>query len=240
MTLEQVFPGLSSSPGGAIIAVSDSVFDFGGPARAATTEVARNWTNQWIAQIKAIEPSFRYDSFGFPKTLQGQITQLNDLRWTRATLLFRVKGVPGPLQVEALRFLQDRTDRAYADGMKLLRAGKLPPRPTPEMALGNYIDRRVRTELRDHYRSYGFDTAGSGPIRVNRREYDTLNEQSFTIPDSRILRIGFDVSLTRKDLRTPQVRGFFSSQYQPTHVIIVRPRQLGAGHTYVISRPESR
>lgn len=36
---------------------------------------------------------------------------------------------------------------------------------------------------------------------------------------------------------TPQVRGFFSSDFKPSAVIIVRPTQLGPNSSYAIARP---
>lgn len=238
MTLEQVFPGLRNAPAGGIVAVADTFFDLTGPSRAANAAIVQNWSNRLIEQIKAIEPGYRYDSFGFPQTFQGQMQQLNTLRWTRASLFAKAKGELRPLQVEALRFVQDRTDRAYADGLKLLQSGKLPPHPTAPLALGNYIDRRVRRELRQHYDMYGINSAGKGPVRVNRREYDSSSESTYRQPDSRIGQVAFDVTLQRKGPGTDQVRGFFSTDFKPSYVIIVRPSQLGANHTYAIPRPK--
>lgn len=42
MTLEQSFPGLRNSPGGAVVAVADNLFDLTGPAEAMTAEVLQN------------------------------------------------------------------------------------------------------------------------------------------------------------------------------------------------------
>lgn len=235
MTLEQAIPGLRHSPAGAIVAIADNFFDFAGPARAATTAVAQNWTNDLISQIRAIEPGYRYESFGFPQTLQGQLNQLNDLRWTRATALLRVKGELRPLEIETLKFIQARTDIAYLDGLKLLQAGRLPVGLSQNEALGNYIDRRVRKDLRKQYERYGIDAAGKGPIRVNRRE-GIRDEGTFRLPDARVGRIAFDVTLTQKTLKTAQIRGFFATDFQPTHVVIIRPRGVDGDHAYIITR----
>lgn len=48
--------------------------------------------------------------------------------------------------------------------------------------------------------------------------------------------IAFDVTLSRKTLAIPQVRGFFNGDFKPDAVIIVRPTQLGPNSTYAISR----
>jgi hypothetical protein len=241
MTLEQAIPALRNAPGSAVVAVADNLFGISQPSQAATAEIVQNWSNLVIDQIQTIEPAYRFDSLGFPQTFRGQMNQLNDLRWVRASLFASVKGEVRPLQVEALRFIQEKTDRAYADGLKLLQSGRLRAGPTASMALGNYVDRRVRSELRENYRRYGIDAAAKqGPVRVNRREYDSSSELSYFQPDSRVGRVAFDVTLARKTAGTAQVRGFFSTDFQPTHVVIVRPTQLGKGHSYVISRPEKR
>ncbi|UVO52056.1 hypothetical protein M0208_16625 [Sphingomonas sp. SUN019] len=97
MTLEQTFPGLRDAPGGSIIAVANSIFDLTGPAREATAQLTLNWSNTLINQIAAIDPAYRFDSLGFPETLQGQINQLNRLRFDRAAAFMRVKGELRPL-----------------------------------------------------------------------------------------------------------------------------------------------
>src|SRR3546814_11080323 len=73
-----------------------------------------------------------------------------------------------------------------------------------------FRSRRVRSDLRRRYHQYGIDAAGKGPVRVNRRENDSSgSELSFRLPDIRVGNIAYDVTLTQKTLRTPQVRGFF-------------------------------
>jgi len=47
----------------------------------------------------------------------------------------------------------------------------------------------------------------------------------------------FYVTLSRKTMTTPQVRGFFNSDFKPDAVVIVRPSQLGPNSTYAISKP---
>ncbi|MCP3732972.1 hypothetical protein M9978_21380 [Sphingomonas sp. MG17] len=220
------------------MAAGEALFDLSGPARAATTALAQNWTNQLIEQIKVLEPGFRYDSVGFPQTLQGQINQLNDLRWMRAAAFMR-KGELRPLQVETVRFIQQSADRAYAEGVALQKAGKLRIRLSAQEALGNFVDHQVRRELRAHYRRYRIEAAGTGPVRVNRRENDTA-ESSYRRPDARVGDIAYDVTLTRKTLKTPQVRGFFMTDFRPSNVIIIRPRQVDGQATYAIKRPEMK
>ncbi|WP_416463030.1 hypothetical protein [Sphingomonas sp. VDB2] len=199
MTLQQAVPNLEGRPGGAIIALADTLLDITGPAQELTAQMTRDWSNQLINQVRALDPEYRFDSLGFPQTLEGQINQLNTLRFDRAVAFLRMRQEVRPLQVEILRFIQQRVDRAYADGIKLLRAGKLTIRLSEREALGNFIDRRVRFDLRKQFSRYGIESAGKGPVRVNRRENDTSgSELTFRLPDARIGDIAYDVTLTQK------------------------------------------
>jgi hypothetical protein len=239
MTLEQVFPDLRDTPGGALVALADDAFDFSGPSRALTAELTKNWSNRLIEQIKAIDPSYHFDSLGFPATQQGKFNQLDGLRFDRAAAFLRMKNELRPLQVETLRFVQEQTDAAYAQGLKLLRAHRLNVRLNEQEALGNYVDREVRRNLREQYNQYGIDSAGKGPVRVNRRENDSsASELTYRRPDARVGKVAFDVTLAEKTAKTAQVRGFFNTDFRPDYVVIIRPRQLGPGSTYIIPRLE--
>lgn len=241
MTLQQAVPNLEGRPGGAIIALADTLLDITGPAQELTAQMTRDWSNQLINQVRALDPEYRFDSLGFPQTLEGQINQLNKLRSDRAATFLRVKAEVRPLQVETLRIVQGMTDRAYTRGLKLLRAGKLNIRLSPQEALGNFIDREVRIKLRDYYGQYGINAAGKGPVRVNRRENDSSDsELRFRRPDVRVGNIAYDVTLMLKTLKTPQVRGFFNTDFQPSHVVIIRPSQIGPDSSYIITRPETK
>ncbi|WP_232834161.1 MULTISPECIES: hypothetical protein [unclassified Sphingomonas] len=88
MTLEQSFPGLGNSPGGAVVAVADTLFDFHGPADAMTAEVLEKQMRHLSAQIKTIDPAWRYDEIvptdalgNRTETIQGLATKVNDLRF---------------------------------------------------------------------------------------------------------------------------------------------------------------
>ena len=248
MTLEQAFPGLRNAPGGAILAVADNVLDLTGPADRSMIEFLQDQSNHLTAQINALDSKWHYDeigptdAFGTPIiTQQGLTARVNDLRFQRAAIIARIKGDCRPLQVETLRFVQRRTDNAYEEGRNLLKSGRLSPRLSEQEALGNYIDRRVREELRERYARFGIDSAGKGPVRVNRREDDSSGtDTTYRRPDARVKDVAFDVTLTRKTLGTAQVRGFFNTDFRPSRVVIIRPRQLGANHTYVIARPETK
>lgn len=240
VVLAQVFPGLQTAPGGAIITLSDSALGLSATAAWAAEIPVRNIANALVNDIKRVDPNFRNDAFGFPQTIQGQTNLLNHLRMERAAAYLRVRGDVRPLQVETIRFVQERTDFHYAAGLARLQAGRLSTKPTPQVALGNYVDRGVRRELREKYKRYAIDSAGRGPVRVNRRE-NVSSEGGYRRPDARVGWLAIDVTLTQKTLKTtPQVRGFFNADFQPRYVMIIRPRQLGPGSSYIISRPEVR
>jgi hypothetical protein len=240
MTLEQAFPGLRNAPGSAVIAVAETFFDFSGPARKMTDKLAEDLYRSILADIRNVDPYYRPHST-IPVTLEGQINSLNKLRFDRAAMYLRLRDDVRPLQAETVRLVQSLTDRAYEAGVRLLRTGSLPVRLSPQEALGNYIDRRVRRELRQHLNIAGIDSAGSGPVRVNRRENDSSpSEQLFRRPDFRIGEIAYDVTLARKSLRDPQIRGFFDTDFRPVATVIIRPSQLGSDHTYAIRRPEKK
>lgn len=239
MTLEQTFPGLRNAPGGALVALADSIFDFTGPRRELTAELTRVQSNAILSRIQAVDPNYRVDSLGFPETFEGQVNQINQLRFVLATALMRRKDELRPLQVETVRFMQKETDAAYDRGIRLLRAGKLKVRLSEREALGNYIDGEVRRSLRRQYNQFGIESAGKGPVRVNLREYNSSqSELTFRRPDARVDNIALDVTLSAKTAKTAQVRGFFDADFKPDLTVIIRPSQLGKGSTYVITRPK--
>ncbi len=239
ITLEQAFPGLRSAPGGAIVAVADNLLDLSGPARALTSALTEDISRSIVKDIQTLNPKYLPFDFGPSQTLDGQLNALNNLRYDRAATYYRFRGDLRPLQVETLRFVQARTDFRYDEALRLLKAGRLPIRLSQQEALGNYIDRRVREDLRRRLNVAGIDWTGRGPVRVNKRENDSSpSEQVFRRPDFRIDRVAYDVTLANKTLRDRQVRGFFSTDFQPIATVMIRPSRLGENHTYAISRPE--
>lgn len=76
MTLEHTFPGLRDAPGGVMVGLADNAFDLMGPGREATDALTIARTREMIAQIQAVDPSYRFDSLGLPSTLEGQNRQL--------------------------------------------------------------------------------------------------------------------------------------------------------------------
>ena len=238
ITLEQSFPGLRNAPVRTIVAAADNLFDLTGPANRSQMDFLQDQSRQLTAQIKGLDPKWHYDEIGPTDalgtpivTVQGLSAKVNDLRFQRAALVARVKGDYSPLQVETLRFVQQRADDAYDRGQELLKSGRLKPRLHDREALGNYVDQQVRKGLRERYNQLGIDSAGPGPVRVNRRENDS-SDLTYRRPDARVKDVAFDVTLARKTHGTAQVRGFFNTDF--------RPSQLGNNHTYVLTRPETK
>ncbi len=238
MTLQPGFPGFAGAVGGSIVNAADDFLEVTGPARDATTELTRSASNVLINQIMKVVPHYRFDSLGFPETIDGMNNQLNSLHRDRAAAFYRMRREMRPLQVETLHYLQSSVDKAYEEGVGLLREGKLNVRLSPNEALGTYIDARSRRDLRDLYRWMRISIERGETVQVNRRHYDTReNDRTYRLPDARIGKVAFDMTLTRKTLGDAQIRGFFNADAEPEMVIIVRPRQLGPNHTYAIKTP---
>lgn len=243
-SLQDVFPSLVTAPAGAILAPIDGFLGITGPGYAANEAATRNVRDELIAEIQAIDPNYRFESLhagGMPSTQEGRNRLIDHLRAERAAALYNTRGEVGPLQVETLHFLQRRVDAAYSDGLRKLDAGQLDAYFSREEAVGNHIDRTVRSELRAFYNDLGVSQARGQQVRVNAREYSTrTGDRTYTIPDSRVGNVAFDVTLSPKRATSPQIRGFFRSDFNPDAVIIVRPSQLGRNHTYLITRPAEK
>jgi hypothetical protein len=240
LILEQAFPGLRESPAGAIVSLADNILDLTGPARALTADIHKAEVRKLVAQIQAIDPKYHYESLGAPKTIEGMANEIKALRFERAVKFYQIRGEARPLQIEVLRLMQERADSAYEEAEAKYKAGRLKPRLSREEAIGNYIDLAVRRELRERLNASGVDYSQGQPVRVIGREYDTSgSDLTYRVPDARVVRIAFDVTLTEKTLATPQVRGFFSGDFKPDFVIIIRPSQLGRRCTYIITRPRT-
>jgi hypothetical protein len=238
MTLEQTFPGLRDAPGGAVISLLDNVFDLTGPSNELMAAMTRERTALLVEQISAIDPKWKFQSLGFPTTWEGVQNQLNDLRLQRAAALARVKGDLRPLQVETMREMQRLTDRAYEKAVRLHQSGGLKDGLSKEQVIGRYVDNEVRRNLRKRYKNYQAKM-DANQVRVNRREYDTSRpEASYRLPDARVGDVAYDVTLSRKTVKDPQIRGFFNADFRPQLVVIIRPRQLGSGSSYIINKPE--
>jgi hypothetical protein len=239
--LQKLFPGLAAAGPGVVVAATAGILANPiGPAASLLTSLNRARTEKLIKDIQAIDPEFRLASLGEPLTPQGWSNQHKQLRWARATAAYRIKGDHSFLQAETVRYVQAQVDTRYDEAKLKYDRGELPARLSREEAIGNYIDRNVRRDLRNQLINRRVSTAKGNTVRVNGREYDTSGtDTTYRIPDARVGRLAIDMTLTRKTLTTPQIRGFFNSDFLPEAVIIVRPSQLGGGSTYVITRPRS-
>lgn len=123
MTEQPLFSSLLNSTAGALIAIPDRLFDITGPAQDATQALTEGYTRQLVAEIQAIDPNYRFDTFGTPATLQGQKNQIRQILLDRAGALYRIRGESAPLQAETFRALQAFTDAAFARGVALQQSG---------------------------------------------------------------------------------------------------------------------
>lgn len=236
--LDHVFPGLAKSPAGSIVRLADGVLDLTTAANEVTRELHRGEVRKLVAEIRAIDPDYHFETLAEPQTIEGRVNEIKALRFRRALAFYRERQEFRPLQVEVVKIMQDRADAAHDEAVALYNAGRLTPRLSREEAIGNFIDRAVRADLRSVFNVNQVDTSRGQPVRVVGREYDSSGtDLTYRIPDARVGNIAFDVTLTEKTLRTAQVRGFFNADFRPDAVIIIRPRQLGGIHTYAITRP---
>jgi len=173
LILEQVFPGLQNAPGGSVLAIADNVFDVTGPAQRLTTQLHEAYTRRLIDQIRVANPEYQFQSLGMPSTMAGRINQIRELRIDRAVAFHTMKQEDRPLQVETLRFLQERVDIAYEDALRRAEEGTLKTRLSTNEAIGNYVDQHVRMQLKRFYDQHGVPTARGRSVQVNRRAYDT-------------------------------------------------------------------
>jgi hypothetical protein len=214
--------------------LADQIFDITGPGAEIRTALMRAQADKILADIKALDPSYAYQYFGFPSTEAGQRRLIDDLRFDRALTIMRVKGDLQPLQLEGMRKMQQVAEEAYAEGTSLMQSSSLRVRLHNREALGNHVDREVRSELRAKFNVAGVDARGGGAIAVNRREY-LHDGRGYRIPDMRIGDVFFDVTLREKTMSDGQIRDFFHGRSRPSAVVIVRPVQEGG--SYIIRKP---
>lgn len=218
--LEDVFPGLRDAPGLAIpLAPVDGFLGASALADEANLDATMAQYRRLMADIKQVDPSFA-DQELLPSggiaalSWQGRTNLINGLRMQRAADYYRVLGEVGPLQVETLRFLQGAVDAAYADAVTVADAGRLEPRLSREEAIGNRVDAEVRQNLKSLFNTYGIPFGSGERVTVNNRDYQTSeNDSSYRIPDARLGDVAFDWTLSPKTISSPQIRGFFRSDY---------------------------
>lgn len=235
--LEQIFPGLRDSPAGAIIRMADGALELTSAAEAATQEIHRARVRSLVADIQSIDADYEYRSLAPVRTLQGQVNEINKLRSDRAMALYRIRGDERELQVYVARFIQARVDAAYQEGAVLYDSGKLPKGRSRNQAIGSYVDLRVRADMQEYFNSYNIDYT-QGPLRVIGRQYNTSrSDPTYVVPDARIEFGDYDWTLEPKRPGKKQIRGNFNSDLDPDWTMIIRPSQLGRGHTYLIKSP---
>jgi hypothetical protein len=241
MTLDQMFPALKNNPGLGVLNAVTNFLGIDAAADGANLDVALGQYRWLVNDIHSIDPNWR-DSRLYPPggiaalSWEERNNLIDDLRMKRAVLYYTIKHDAEPLQVETIRFLQREVDNAFSLGKTRYELGQLDVRLSRAEAIGNFVDRQVRDDLKYFFTRYGVPFGVGQEINVNNRNYVPPNGE-FRIPDLRIVNLAIDWTLTPKSMATAQVRGFLRTDAQPTGVVIVRPSQLGHDSPYLIQRP---
>lgn len=243
-TMRQIFPALRNPPANAILAPIDNFLGLSAPGEAANLAAAELQFQSLSRDLRQFDPDYRppaaYQSLQ-QMSWEARNAYIGQMRLERASALYKFRGQVEPLQIETLRFLQRRVDARYKEALTRFKAGTLDVRLGRNEAIGNYIDRHVRADMRAAYNQIGLSTAAGQRVRVNSREYDTSgSEYTYTVPDVRVGSVAFDITMAAKSPNSTQIRGFFRSDFRPSSVIIVRPAALGRNHTYLITAPSTR
>jgi hypothetical protein len=240
---EELIPQrLQRSPAGPAVQFLDNFLDFTGSGDEANLEAAKNLQRDLLRRIHQVDPNYIYESIDPPGGLAGMSWQvrlnvINGLQADLAAAIYRVRGDIKPLQEVTLGFMQRTTNAAYEDAVELYNTGKLKVRLSPQEAIGNYVDARVRDQLRNFFNGLRISNAPGSAIRVNNRVYDTSSTpSSYQVPDLRIGNFEFDTSLEMKRSSDRQIKGFFNADFAPRGVVIIRPNRLGSDSSYIIWR----
>jgi hypothetical protein len=226
----EAFPNLPNSPTvNTILAPIDGFLGLSALADGANLAAANLQYRAYYGLNRQIDPNYRPEP---------QLQSLEAMSWQGrnaviAGLQRDLAGATHRLQSETVDFLQRSVDAAYAQGVRQYEAGRLNVNLSREEAIGNFMDRAVRNDLRDYFRSRGVSFGPGQYVTVNNRDY--ANDGSYRIPDAAIGRISIDWTLTPKNESTPQVQGFFNAQRGPIGVIIIRPTELGG--SYYLANP---
>lgn len=237
--LLELFPGLATARGDTMVYPATGALDNIEPSIRRSDRAARAAANALIAEIREVDPGYvppnLNDPAIFPRTANGRVAYIDQLRQERAAALLRVRGDLQPIQLETSRFMQQRVDLAYDEGSRKYDNGEISSPFGREHAIGNYIDRTLDRELRAFYDSLGISIEGD-LVRVHRGENITFS--TYVIPDARVGDIYFDISVSEKRPTNDQVVAFFATGSRPKYVLIVRPRQRG--RSYIITPPQRR
>ena len=241
--VEELLPRqLMQSPAGPVVQFLDNLLDLSGPGESANLEIAKVQVYDLLHAIHDVDPDYVYESLMPEGGLAGMSWQerqnvINGLQADLAAAMYRVRGEIRPLQEVTLKFMQQAANDAYDKGVKKYDAGELPKQISREVAIGNYVDGAVRSQLQILYRNLGIDVEPGSAIRVNRRAYNmSASPPYFRVPDARVGNFIFDTSLEAKKPSKDQIRDFFSADFAPMGVVIVRPNQLGVNSSYIIWR----
>ncbi len=244
LPLDELFPErLVQSPAAPVVQFLDNLLDISGPAEELNLGLYTAQMHAFLQAIRAVDPDYVYESIAPPGGLAGMSWQerrnvINGLQVDLAAAIYRVRGDIKPLQEVTLEFMQRATNDAYDQALDAYKAGDLDLRPTLPVAIGNSMDRSVRDKLANFFNNARIPVGPDSIIRVNRRAYDTSDwPPSFRVPDARVGNLAFDVSLEAKKPSKDQIREFFSADFKPDGVVIVRPNQLGRNSSYIIWRP---
>lgn len=240
---EELIPErLLQSPAGPVVQFLDNLLDITGPADEANLELYTSQMRALLGAIHDVDPNYVYESIEPEGGLagmswQGRRNVINGLQADLAAAIYRVRGDIRPLQEVTLEFMQRTANDAYDEAVEKYNAGELDIQLSREVAIGNYVDGIVRSQLRNLYYDLGIAMGPESAIRVNRRAYDTSDSPpSYRVPDARVGNLIFDVSLEAKKPSKDQIRDFFNADFAPVGVVIVRPNQLGNNSSYIIWR----
>jgi len=171
------------------LAPIDGFFGLGALADEANLEATLGQYRALVAKIKQVDLNFVDDELLPPGgiaglTWQGRANLINGLRMRRAAAYYQIRGDVGFLQVEALRFLQNTVDATYEEAVSEADAGRLQPRLSREEAIGNWMDARVRQELKNTFASYGIPYGPGEDVTINNRDYEV--RRTAKVIDSRM------------------------------------------------------
>lgn len=214
-----------------VFAPIDGFLGWSASAGAAVESAQLGIIKTLRSDIRDLDPNWRFPPDGVGEGASARYLQIEGLYLQRAYLRYRTTGSASDvreLQEIVGRFIQRRVDVNYAEGVRLYQRGKLAVNLNPNEAIGNYVDREVRGNLRTFFAANRVPFGrGNDLINVNNRVYET--ESTYRIPDSRVGDVIFEVTLSRKTGSSSQVQGFLRAAPDTTAVVIIRPSQLGYG-----------
>jgi hypothetical protein len=206
--LEELIPQrLLQSPAGPAVQYLDNLLDISGPGDEANLAWAELQMGGLLQEIHKVDPNYVYHSIGpggglAAMSWDGRLSVINGLKADLAAAIYRVKGDIKPLQEVTFEFLQRATNAAYEEGEIKYDTGSLGKSLSREVAIGNYVDRTVRSQVKSFFNDLSIPTDPESVIRINNRAYDTSNSlQTYRVPDDRVGDIAFDISLEEKNHR---------------------------------------